>query len=33
MGRKWYDLMQAGKGGEAALEIVGLFRRAPFRRR
>jgi len=30
MGRRWYDLMQAGKGGEAALEIVGLFSQGTF---
>ena len=25
MGRKWYDMIQAGKGAEAALEIIGQF--------
>jgi len=30
MGRKWYDLMQAGKGGEAALDIIGQFSQGTF---
>ena len=25
MGRKWYDMIQAGKGAEAALDIIGNF--------
>jgi hypothetical protein len=29
-GRKWYDLIQAGKGADAALEIVGLFSQGKF---
>jgi hypothetical protein len=29
-GRKWYDMIQAGKGGAAALEIIGLFSQAKF---
>src|SRR3954471_17804107 len=29
-GRKWYDMIQSGKGGDAALEIVGLFSQAKF---
>jgi hypothetical protein len=30
MGRKWYDLMQSGKGGEAALDIIGQFSQGTF---
>ena len=30
MGRKWYDMIQSGKGGEAALEIIGLFSAGKF---
>jgi len=30
MGRKWYDMIQSGKGGDAALEIIGLFSQAKF---
>jgi len=30
MGRKWYDLIQSGKGGEAALDIVGQFSQGAF---
>jgi hypothetical protein len=30
MGRKWYDMIQTGKGGAAALEIIGLFSQAKF---
>jgi len=29
-GRRWYDMMQSGKGAEAALEIVGLFAQGKF---
>src|SRR3954463_7724107 len=29
-GRKWYDMIQSGKGGAAALEIIGLFSQAKF---
>ena len=29
-GRKWYDLIKAGKGGEAALEMIGLFSQGKF---
>jgi hypothetical protein len=29
-GRRWYDLIQAGKGGEAALELIGLFAQGKF---
>jgi hypothetical protein len=30
MGRKWYDMIQTGKGGEAALEIIGMFSQGTF---
>jgi hypothetical protein len=30
MGRKWYDMIQSGKGGEAALEIIGQFSQGTF---
>lgn len=30
MGRKWYDLIQAGKGGQAALDIIGQFSQGTF---
>jgi hypothetical protein len=30
MGRKWYDMIQSGKGGEAALEIIGEFSQGTF---
>ncbi len=29
-GRKWYDLIKAGKGGKAALEMIGLFSQGKF---
>jgi hypothetical protein len=29
-GRRWYDMIQSGKGGEAALEIIGLFAQGKF---
>ncbi len=29
-GRKWYDLIQAGKGGEAALDIISQFSQGTF---
>jgi hypothetical protein len=29
-GRKWYDMIQSGKGGQAALEIIGAFAQAKF---
>ena len=29
-GRKWYDMMQAGKGAEAALDIIGNFAQGTF---
>ncbi|MEA3210871.1 MAG: hypothetical protein QOE70_3928 [Chthoniobacter sp.] len=29
-GRKWYDMIQAGKGGEVCLEIVGTFSQGKF---
>jgi hypothetical protein len=29
-GRRWYDMIQSGKGGAAALEIIGLFSQAKF---
>ena len=29
-GRKWYDMMQAGKGGEAAFEIITSFSQGTF---
>jgi hypothetical protein len=30
MGRKWYDMMQAGKGAEAALDIIGNVAQGTF---
>jgi hypothetical protein len=30
MGRKWYDMIQSGKGGEAALDIIGQFSQGTF---
>jgi hypothetical protein len=30
MGRKWYDMIQAGKGAEAAIEIVSVFSQGKF---
>jgi hypothetical protein len=30
MGRKWYDMIQAGQGGAAALEIIGQFAQGTF---
>ena len=30
MGRKWYDMMQAGKGADAALDIIGNFAQGTF---
>ena len=30
MGRKWYDMIQAGKGAEAALDIIGNFAQGTF---
>ena len=30
MGRKWYDLIQSGKGAEAALQIIGAFSQGTF---
>lgn len=30
MGRKWYDMMQSGKGAEAALDIIGQFSQGTF---
>ena len=30
MGRKWYDMIQAGKGADAALEIIGQFSQGTF---
>lgn len=30
MGRKWYDLIQQGKGAEAALDIIGQFSQGTF---
>jgi hypothetical protein len=30
LGRKWYDGLQQGKGGEVALEIIGLFAKGEF---
>jgi hypothetical protein len=30
VGRKWYDLIQSGKGGEAALDIIGAFSKGTF---
>ncbi len=29
-GRRWYDMIRAGKGGEAALEMIGLFSQGKF---
>ena len=29
-GRKWYDMMQAGQGAQAALEIIGAFSQGKF---
>jgi hypothetical protein len=29
-GRKWYDMIQSGKGGAAALEIIGSFSQGTF---
>ena len=29
-GREWYDLIKAGKGGEAALDMIGLFSQGKF---
>ncbi len=29
-GKKWYDLIQAGKGGQAALEIISAFSQGTF---
>ena len=29
-GRKWYDMIQSGKGGAAALEIIGQFSQGTF---
>ena len=30
MGRRWYDMIQSGKGGAAALEIIGQFSQGTF---
>ena len=30
MGRKWYDMIQAGQGGLAAMEIIGQFAQGTF---
>ena len=30
MGRKWYDMIQSGKGAEAALDIIGNFAQGTF---
>jgi len=30
MGRKWYEMIQSGKGGEAALDIIGQFSQGTF---
>jgi hypothetical protein len=30
MGRKWYDMIQAGKGADAALDIIGQFSQGTF---
>jgi Protein of unknown function (DUF3604) len=30
LGRKWYDMIQAGKAGDAALELVGTFSQGKF---
>src|SRR5690349_10396545 len=32
MGRKWYDMIQAGKGGDAAIEIILMFAQGAFPR-
>jgi hypothetical protein len=29
-GRKWYDMMQAGKGADAAIQIIGAFSQGTF---
>ena len=29
-GRKWYDMIKSGKGGEAAMEIIGAFSHGTF---
>ncbi len=29
-GRRWYDMIQSGKGADAALEIIGLFSQGKF---
>src|SRR5580698_9880631 len=29
-GRRWYDMIQSGKGGQAALEIIGTFAQGNF---
>src|SRR4051794_1070465 len=29
-GRKWYDMIQAGQGGAAAMEIIGTFSQGKF---
>jgi len=29
-GREWYDLIQQGKGGQAALDMIGLFSQGKF---
>ena len=29
-GRKWYDMIQGGKGDEAALELIGMFAQGKF---
>lgn len=29
-GREWYDLIQQGKGGQAALDVIGLFSQGKF---
>ena len=31
-GREWYDMIQQGRGGEAALELIGLFSQGQFRK-
>jgi hypothetical protein len=30
MGRKWYDMLQSGRGAEAALDIIGTFSQGKF---
>ncbi|MBR1237817.1 DUF3604 domain-containing protein [Bradyrhizobium sp. AUGA SZCCT0182] len=30
LGRKWYDMIQAGKAGDAALELIGTFSQGKF---